>query len=85
MHKKIHVNRQHIAQNKQDGGQRPVISCKVYKTNKHKTPFDLVIGNTCKIDGPSEFVYKPNNPLSCGARVWIQTDADVFIDDQEVN
>ena len=30
-----------------------------------------------EILGPSKIVYSPDKPLSCGARVWIETDADV--------
>ena len=29
------------------------------------------------IKGPSKVVYSPNKPLSCGARVWIETEAEI--------
>lgn len=29
--------------------------------------------------GPSKFTYQPCSPLSCGARLWIETTAEVVI------
>lgn len=34
-------------------------------------------GFTVKIHGDSKIVYSPQKPLSCGARVWIETHAMV--------
>jgi len=31
-----------------------------------------------RIDGPSEMVHDYDNPLSCGAKVWIETTAPVY-------
>lgn len=31
------------------------------------------------IDGPSNVVYSESHPLSCGARVWIETYAPVIL------
>jgi len=30
-----------------------------------------------KILGPAEIVYRPDKPLSCGARVWVETQSQV--------
>jgi hypothetical protein len=30
-----------------------------------------------KILGPVEIVYRPDKPLSCGARVWVETQSEV--------
>ena len=30
------------------------------------------------IDGPCRVVYSPDAPLSCGARVWIETESEVI-------
>lgn len=73
MKKRIHVNMHNIRANKKDGGYRPVITVKTYKSNQY--------GHTVSIDGPSKVVYSPDKPLSCGARVWIETDADVYVYD----
>ena len=29
------------------------------------------------IKGPSRMVYRPNKPRTCGAKLWIETDAEV--------
>jgi len=31
------------------------------------------------IKGPSKMVYDQKNPLNCGAKLWIETDADIDI------
>lgn len=69
MMKRIHVNQHHIRANAKDGGDRPVLTVKTYRTN--------VTCNEVEIDGPSTLVYRPDKPLSCGARVWIETRAEV--------
>jgi hypothetical protein len=67
--KRIHVNQHNIRANAKDGGSRPVLTVKTYKSN--------TTCNEVVIDGPSKLVYRPENPLSCGARVWIETHAEV--------
>lgn len=71
----IHVNQAHIRSNiKADPEDRvPVLTVKTYKTNTY--------ANTVTIEGPSKVVYSPDKPLSCGARVWIETEGKVTIDD----
>lgn len=69
MMKRIHVNQHNIRANAKDSGNRPVLTVKTYKEN--------VTCNEVTIDGPSTLVYRPDKPLSCGARVWIETQADV--------
>jgi len=32
-----------------------------------------------QILGESKVVYSPDKPLSCGAKVWIETDAEVIV------
>ena len=72
MKKRIHVNQHNIRANVKDNGKRPVITVKTYKTNQY--------GHEVVIHGESKVVYRPDKPLSCGAKVWIETDADVEID-----
>jgi len=72
MKKRIHINQHHIRRNaKGDGELLPVITVKTYKSNSY--------GHEVKICGPSRVVYSPNKPLPCGAKVWIETDAEVEI------
>ena len=35
--------------------------------------------NEVIIDGPSKVIYSPDKPLSCGARVWIETRSEVTL------
>ncbi len=63
-----------IRANKKHGTKEPVITVKTYKTNTY--------GHEVEILGESKVVYSPDKPLSCGARVWIETDAEVKIDGQ---
>lgn len=71
MKKRIHVNQHNIRANKKDDGNRPVITCKTSRAN--------IYGHEVVIDGPSVLIYQPEKPLSCGAKVWIETDADVIV------
>lgn len=71
MLKRIHVNQHNIRANNKDGGQRPVITVKTYKTNTY--------AHEVEIKGDSKVIYRPDKPLSCGARVWIETRADVEV------
>jgi hypothetical protein len=67
----IHVNQHVIKRNAKNGTQEPVLTIKNYKSNTYAK--DVVI------NGPSRVVYSPDKPLSCGARVWIETEAHVEI------
>ena len=71
----IHVNQAHIRANirKDPSNREPVLTVKTYKSN--------VYANTVSLEGPSRVVYSPDKPLSCGARVWIETEGKVTIDD----
>ena len=70
MKKRIHINQHVIRANKKNGTTDPVITVKTSKRN--------VYADRVEIRGPSNVVYSPNKPLSCGARVWIETEAPVF-------
>jgi hypothetical protein len=68
---KIHVNQLVIRNNCKTGRRDPVLSVKSGRENKYC--------RTVSIDGPSRVVYSPDNPLSCGAKVWIETTSAVTI------
>ena len=72
MKTRIHVNQHNIRANAK-GADLPVLTVKTYKQNRRC--------NKVKVRGPSEVVYSPDKPLSCGAKVWIETEAEVEIDD----
>ncbi len=67
----IHVNQHVIKRNKKTGGNDPVITVKTYKENRY--------AKAVAIHGPSVVIYSPDNPLKCGATVWIETSAEVNI------
>ena len=70
----IHVNQHNIKHNsKSIHVKKPVLSIKTYK--------ETLFGNEVEIDGPSKIIYSPDKPLSCGAKVWIETHAKVVVKD----
>lgn len=42
-----------------------------------------IVADEVEIKGPSAVVHRPDKPLSCGARVWIETRAPVVVDGRE--
>ena len=52
------------------GTNDPVITVKTSKSNTYT--------HEVKINGPSKVIYSPNKPLSCGAKVWIETESEVI-------
>jgi len=70
MKTKIHVNQHNIRANTK-GANLPVLTVKTYKENTKC--------NEVLVHGPSRVVYSPDNPLSCGARVWVETEAEVTV------
>ena len=72
MKTRIHVNQHNIRSNAKKGTDLPVLTVKTYKSNTKC--------NRVSINGPSELVYSPDKPLSCGAKVWIETEAEVMTD-----
>ena len=71
MKKRIHINQHVIRANKKNGTNDPAITVKTYDRN--------IYAERVEIDGPSSVVYSPDKPLSCGARVWVETDDTVMI------
>ena len=74
MKKYIHINRNIIQQNEKHGRELPV--CRVQEGSKAR------YGSAVEIHGPSRMVYKPDKPLSCGAKLWIETDSEISITDE---
>ena len=65
----VHVNQHKIKSNSKTGSKDPVLTVKTYKSNTYT--------NSVKINGPCTIVYSPDKPLSCGAKVWIETEEKV--------
>ena len=69
MLKRIHVNQHNVRSNKKNGTNKPVITVKTSKSNDYAHQVEVL--------GPSKVIYRPDKPLSCGAKVWIETEAEV--------
>ncbi len=75
--KRIHVNQHNIRKNnkrrifEEAGDDLPIFTVKTYKGN--------TVGNAVHVQGPSTLVYSPDKPLSCGAKVWIETEGLVTV------
>ena len=67
----VHVNQHAVRRNIKADVKEPVLTVKTYKSNIYAHEVD--------IKGPSRIVYSPDKPLSCGARVWIETESEVEI------
>ena len=67
----IHVNQHVIKSNRKTGATDPVLTVKTYKSNTYAHEVEIL--------GPSKVVYSPDKPLSCGAHVWIETQAEVKV------
>jgi len=65
----IHVNQHNIRANAK-GANKPVLTVKTYKSNTYCNRVKFVDG---------ELKYSPDKPLSCGAKVWIETNQPVEI------
>jgi hypothetical protein len=76
MNKKIHINQHVIRANKKNGTNDPVITVKTSKSNTYAKEVEIL--------GSSTLVYRPDKPLSCGAKVWIETTSKVILDETTV-
>ena len=71
----IHVNQHKIKSNSKTGKREPVITCKTYKSNDYA---DRALILDKDGDVAAVVVYSPDKPLSCGAKVWIETENKVI-------
>ena len=67
----IHVNQHIIKSNLKNNANEPVLTVKTYNSNTY--------AHEVAIEGPSKVVYSKDKPLSCGARVWIETNGKVTV------
>ena len=70
MKKRIHINQHVIRANARNNENKPVITIKTSKHNKYA--HRVHIADACEV------IYSPDKPLSCGAKVWIETDGAVY-------
>ena len=69
---RIHVNQHVIKANAKYGENNPVFTIK--QGGKNTYAYNV------KVKGEMELVYSPHKPLSCGAKVWIETRGDIELD-----
>jgi len=72
MKTRLHVNQHVIRRNRFISNpleHEPPITVKQSKSNRYC--------HSVTIHGPSNIVYSPDKPLSCGAKVWIETESPV--------
>jgi len=69
---RVYVNRHVASSNRKNGTNDPPITVKRGRkiTRAHQVSFL----------GLAVLVHKPEKPLSCGATIWIETEAEVVID-----
>lgn len=72
----IHVNQSVIRANKKNGVENPVLTCKTYKENIYAKEIEILDESGSVV---AKVVYSPDKPLSCGARVWIETHHEVRV------
>ena len=68
----IHVNQLVIRSNAKQGLNEPPLTFRKGRNGRESTRAHEV-----EIHGPSKIVHSPHDPLPCGARVWIETFAEV--------
>ena len=65
----IHINRNIIQSNAKHGRKEPVVRVEENGIVKYFMEVEIL--------GPSRMVYRPDKPRPCGAKLWIETDAEV--------
>ena len=69
--KHIHVNQHVIRSNHEDKTNKPPITVKCGNRNDYGHEVDIL--------GPCRLIYRPNHPLKCGARLWIEVKPGVSV------
>ena len=79
MKKIIHINQHIIKSNSKNNTNDPVITCKTYKSNEYANSLEIKDKDNVTI---AKLIYSPDKPLSCGAKVWIETEATVVLNNE---
>ena len=73
---RIHVNQHVIKANAKNGENNPIFTIKQGGKNTY--------AHNVKVKGEMELVYSPDKPLSCGAKVWIETRGEIELDGKKI-
>ena len=77
MKTRIHINQHVIKQNRKSNSKEPVITAKSYKENKYGNTVSILDDNGKVV---AQIVYRPDQPLSCGAVCWVETLNEVKVE-----
>lgn len=69
---RIHVRRDIIAADSKNGTNNKAIGVETTGMRKR-------YGRSVTVKGSVRFIYRPEKPLSCGARCWAETNAQVVV------
>jgi len=75
MKTRIHVNQHIIKSNARNEERVPPLTVKDYKQNRKTSTAEIVVDGSVV----ATVVYRPDSPLSCGAKCWVETDAEVRV------
>lgn len=76
MKTRIHVNQHIIKSNTKNDLREPVLTCKTSKSNTYAKEVVLLDKQGEEV---ARVIYSPDKPLSCGAKVWIETENEIKI------
>ena len=76
MRTRIHVNQHIIKSNSRNEHQAPPLTVKDYRQNRKASTAEIVVDGSVV----ATVVYRPDSPLACGAKCWVETDAEVRVD-----
>lgn len=66
----VHVNRHAVRANQTRGQNKPVLTVRCRNETGHGHEAAVLADDGTEV---GRFVYRPDRPLSCGARVWFET------------
>jgi len=73
----IHVNQHVIKANRKAGARAPCLTVKTYNSNRYASTAIIRAADGVEV---ARVVYRPDDPLSCGAHCWIETSLAVDVD-----
>lgn len=76
MRRRIHVNQHIIKANGRYERRDPPLTVKTYKSNTKASHVDIKDSEGNVV---ASVIYSPDKPLDCGAKVWIETEAEVEV------
>lgn len=79
--KRIHINQHVLKKNSRDGENEPVVTCKNSKDNEYGHEVEIYHEDVLV----ASVIYRPDKPLSCGAKCWVETKERVEVHNKNDN